>query len=101
METYTYNRACSCLRCKAQGLMGAAILITLGVLFLLSELHVLYFRQGFPLLLIVIGVVLYLSRSAPIEGHIEPYRAQPPRIPQTPAAPAPPADSQQGPEVNR
>jgi len=77
--------------------MGAAVLITLGVLFLLQELWIVRFGQSFPILLIVIGVVLYLSRSAPTEGHIEPYPPQPPVGP----PPPPPAVNAPGSEVNR
>jgi hypothetical protein len=76
--------------------MGAAILITLGILFLLDQLWIFHFREGFPVLLIVIGLVLYLGRSASTEGHIEPYPPQPPGT-----TPPPPAADQQGPEVNR
>jgi len=79
-----------------RGLMGAAILVTLGILFLLDRLWIFRFGEGFPVLLIVIGLVMYLGRSASTEGHIEPYPPQPPAT--TP--PAPPVD-QQGPEVNR
>jgi hypothetical protein len=52
--------------------MGAAVLITLGVLFLLDELSRVGFDQSFPALLIVIGVVIYLGRSASTEGHVQP-----------------------------
>jgi hypothetical protein len=52
--------------------MGAAVLITLGVLFLLDELSRIRFDQSFPALLIVIGVVIYLGRSAATEGHVQP-----------------------------
>jgi len=52
--------------------MGAAVLITLGVLFLLQELWVFQFGQSFPVFLIVVGVMMFLGRSASIEGHIQP-----------------------------
>lgn len=97
MNTYTYNRACHCPRCRIRGLMGPAILITVGILFLLDQLGTFSFGEGFPVLLIVIGLVMYLGRSASTEGHIEPNPPQPPRI--TP--PPPPVADQQGPEVNR
>lgn len=95
MNAYSYNRACPCPRCRAKGLMGAAILITLGVLFLLNEFWIFRFDQTFPVLLIVIGVVMYLGRSASTEGHIEPYRPQPPGS----MPPPPPVANPQGPEV--
>jgi hypothetical protein len=96
MNAYMPNRRCQCPRCRARGLMGAAVLITLGVLFLLSEFYVVRFDQSFPALLIVIGLVLYLGRSASTEGHIQPV---------TPAGAIPPPPSipgdQHGPEVNQ
>jgi hypothetical protein len=47
-------------------------------------------------LLIVIGVMLFLGRSASTEGHVQPLRAV------APIAPPPPvAGNQTGPEVNR
>lgn len=95
MSAYTGNRTCQCPRCRARGLMGAAILITLGVLFLLDEFSRLRFDDSWPALLIVIGLVLYLGRSASTEGHIVPAR-------RTGAVPPPPpvAGDQHGPEVN-
>lgn len=72
MNPYTPNRTCQCPRCRARGLMGPAILITLGTLFLLDEMWVIRWAQTFPILLIVIGVMLYLGRTASIEGHVEP-----------------------------
>lgn len=53
-------------------LMGAAILVTLGVLFLLSSWTHLGFHQTWPVILIVIGVVLFLRASGSTTGHISP-----------------------------
>jgi hypothetical protein len=96
MNPYMPNRTCQCPRCRARGLMGAAVLITLGVLFLLDQSWVIPFHESFPALLIVIGVVLYLGRSASTEGHIQPV---------TPAGAVPPPPpipgDQHGPEVNQ
>lgn len=53
------------------GLMGPAILITLGIVFL-SPIH----HHGIVIvaaLLIVIGVVKLLQANAPIDGHVNPY----------------------------
>jgi hypothetical protein len=52
--------------------MGAAVLITLGVLFLLDSYSVIRFDQGLPALLLVIGGVLLVSRTGSTEGHIQP-----------------------------
>jgi hypothetical protein len=58
--------------------MGPAVLITVGVLFLLEQLHVMSFGRSFPILLIVIGVVKIAQRSAPETGHVQPALYYPP-----------------------
>jgi hypothetical protein len=95
MNDYACNRTCQCARCRSRGLMGAAILVTLGVLLLIDELTRLDFWQVFPALLIVIGLMLYLGRVASTEGHLQPPR------PVVPVPPPPVAGNQPGPEVNR
>jgi hypothetical protein len=72
MTPYIRNRNCQCVRCRANGLMGAAVLITLGVLFLLESYNVIPFDRSFPVLLLVIGCMLLVSRTGSIEGHIQP-----------------------------
>jgi hypothetical protein len=62
---YIRNRVCSCTRCRAHSLMGAAVLITLGVLFLLDKNTHFHFHQSFPILLLVIGGVLWFRAAAP------------------------------------
>lgn len=82
MEPYIKNRFCRCQRCLLANAMGPAVLITVGVLFLLQELRVAYFHMTFPILLIVIGAILLLRSSASTEGHIQPYGyAAPPQPP--------------------
>jgi len=73
MSAYTSNRRCSCARCRFRGLIGAAILITLGVLLLLDEMGSVSVYDTWPALFIVIGLFIYLGHSASMEGHIEPY----------------------------
>jgi hypothetical protein len=51
--------------------MAPTVLITMGLLFLLQETGVKHFNQTWPLLLIVIGAVQIMKRSAPAEGHVE------------------------------
>ena len=115
---YRYNPYCSCPRCRAHGYMGPAVLITLGVLFLLSQVasnYWLRFESTWPALLIVIGLVLFLQHSASANGHIPReyqravYPAAPPAPPApvvapppvvTPPPPAPPAGLQPGPYGN-
>lgn len=60
---------CNCARCRTRGLMGPAVLVTLGVLLLLSEFHVARFHYTWPVILIVIGLVKVLIASASTEGH--------------------------------
>ncbi len=70
---YRYNPYCSCSRCRAHGFMGPAVLITLGVLFLLDQItHVrwLDFGSTWPAFLIVIGLVMFLEHNASPAGHV-------------------------------
>jgi len=95
-DYYVRNRACHCPRCAAHWLMGPAILITVGVLFLLEQLHVFPFGRSFPILLIVIGLVKIAQRSAPDMGHVQPGPYYPPgSYPPAPGTvpPAPPTIS--------
>jgi len=80
--------------------MGPAVLITVGVLFLLQQLHVFYFRQTFPVLLIVIGLVKIAQRSAPDTGHIQPSPYYPPGMQVPPVPPTIPGNRSNS-EVNR
>ncbi len=64
---------CRCARCMCSGLMGPAVLITLGALFLVGRsswghsIHDLW-----PILLVVIGVVKLAGALVSTEGHIGP-----------------------------
>jgi len=61
-----------------RGLMGPAILITIGVLFLVGQYSNRYsFMDLWPIILIVIGAVKLLESTASTQGHVE--RAQPPQ----------------------
>ena len=82
---------CHCQRCTIRGLMGPAVVITVGVLFLLQQMRGGSFEFGntYPVILIVIGGILLASALAPADGHIS---AGPAATPTTAAAPpAPPA----------
>jgi len=67
-----YQNQCACERCRCRGIMGPAILVTLGVLLLLGEMHVIAFDYTWPVLLIVIGVVKVLQSNASMDGHVPP-----------------------------
>ena len=81
--------------------MGPAVLITLGVLFLLDSYRVVRFNESFPVLLLVIGCVLLISRTGSTEGHIERGWIQGPVAPPAPqpwttgVVPPPPPQPQQ------
>lgn len=101
MNGYVVNRTCPCARCRARGLMGSVILITLGLLFLIHTLTPIEYEM-WPVLLIVIGVMLFLGRSASTEGHLQPLRYAAPMAPPSMTPPPPAASGNQpGPEVNR
>ena len=70
---YRYNQYCPCGRCRAHGYMGPAVLITIGVLFLLDQMgHMHWMDFGFtwPALLIVIGLITCWSTALPMNGHV-------------------------------
>jgi hypothetical protein len=67
--------------------MGAAVLITLGVLFLLDRYGVVRFHDTFPVLFLVIGGVLMIARTGSTEGHVQPGWIQAPTAPPPAAEP--------------
>jgi hypothetical protein len=80
--------------------MGAAILVTLGVLFLIDNYAGILFRDTFPVLLLVIGGVLLISRTGSTDGHVQPgwiqaSTAPPAQEPWTTGVTPPPPPSQQ------
>ena len=77
--------------------MGAAILITLGILFLIDNYHLVDFDQTWPVLLIVIGLFVFASRNASMEGHVQPYAI----VGNTPPSAVPPPPPQSNPEVKQ
>jgi hypothetical protein len=85
---------CHCQSCTIRGLTGPAIVITIGVLYLLSETQGGHFafQDTWPVILLVIGLLQLSAAFALREGHID---AQPPAPAGTPPPPAPPADPAQ------
>lgn len=77
---------CNCRRCVIRGLMGPALVVTLGILFLLSEMRGGYFDfwSTWPVILIVLGAISLASNLAPDDGHISGP------VPPTPPGTAPP-----------
>jgi hypothetical protein len=98
---------CGCARCRSRKLMGPAMLLTIGVLFLLENLHVVNFHRTWPVILLVVGAVKLLQGSASAADHIPslapgtnppggPIPPEPPVLPTPPVPPVPPTS-----EVNR
>src|SRR3979490_2393105 len=59
---------CACQRCSRRGLMGPVVLITIGVLFLLQQMHVASFNHLWPVILVAIGGVKLTQETASMEG---------------------------------
>jgi len=88
-------RAYDCDRCRTRGLMGPAVLVTIGTLFLLDNVSSVGFHRTWPLLLVVIGLVKVLHSNASSAGHIGPGQGgNPPAPPVMPAPPVPPPPSE-------
>lgn len=61
---------CGCSCCRASSLMGPALIITVGVIFLIGQYSGRYgFQNLWPLLLVVAGLVKVLSSLSSREGH--------------------------------
>jgi hypothetical protein len=88
---------CHCQSCTIRALVGPAVLITMGVLWLLDQMHGgrLYFGSTWPVILIVIGLLHLAGSMASREGHISaPQQGVPPS---PPAPPSPGASTPQTP----
>jgi hypothetical protein len=67
-----YGPGCVCERCRTNKLMGPAILVTVGILFLLDNISSIGFGRTWPAILLVIGVVKLLQSNASYTGHVGP-----------------------------
>lgn len=94
---------CQCARCRSRRLMGPAVVLTVGFLFLFENLGRVGFGRTWPILLLVIGGVRLLQGSTSWEGHVPstgvsansastggPVPPAPPVPPVPPAPPVPP-----------
>jgi hypothetical protein len=82
---------CACRRCTIRGLMGPAIIIAVGVLFLLDQTSGGNFSFGntYPVILIVIGAISLAAAASSAEGHVTgpvppPAPVAPPAVPTVP-----------------
>jgi hypothetical protein len=109
MQNLAAAASCQCARCRIRRISGPTIVFTIGVLFLLNNLHEsnLGFHRTWPVILLVVGALKLLQGSASVEGHISPLGpganpvggtipAAPPVPPAPPGPPVPPTS-----EVNR
>jgi hypothetical protein len=91
---------CQCARCRASRLMGPAVVLTLGFLFLFESLGRVGFGRTWPLLLLVIGGVKLFQSTASTQGHIT-LPPPPPGPPVAAPGDVPPAPSTTPSEVSR
>jgi LiaI-LiaF-like transmembrane region len=79
---------CHCQGCTMRSMTGPAIVITIGVLFLLHQAHGgnLDFGNTWPVILVVVGFLYLVSSLASREGHID---TAPTPVPPTTTAPPP------------
>jgi len=63
---------CQCQQCRTRRLMGPAMMITIGVLFLLDSVSHIGFGRTWPAILLVIGVVKLMQSNASTSGHVGP-----------------------------
>jgi hypothetical protein len=94
---------CQCARCRTRRIMGPAMMLTIGLLFLLENLNVANFGRTWPVILLVVGGVKLLQGSASATDHNPSLPGTnsagcqtPPTPPVPPAPPVPPTS-----EVNR
>ena len=80
---------CQCQHCRTRRLMAPAMLVTIGILFLLDSTDRVGFGRTWPAILLVVGVVKLMQSNASYDGHIGPLPPGPPGYP--PSAPPPAA----------
>src|ERR1700722_12495847 len=81
---------CPCDRCRMRKLMGPAMMLTIGTLFLLQSLNVVDFDRTWPAILLVVGIVKLLQSNASSTGHAGPFIPGPPAaVPQPPPSEPP------------
>ena len=82
MQQALASARCQCPRCRSCRLMGPAVLVTIGFLFLFETLGRVGFHRSWPILLLVIGGVKLFQSTSSTEGHIAPPPPAPPAFPQ-------------------
>jgi hypothetical protein len=90
------SSVCYCEHCRTRRFMGPAILITVGVLFLLDSVSHVGFGRTWPAILLVIGVVKLMQSNASYNGHVGPLPPGSPGFPPQGPPPMSPATPQDG-----
>ena len=87
--------ACPCDRCRTRKLMGPAMLVTIGILFLIDNVGHgnLGFHHTWPVILLVIGVVKLVQSNASSAGHVGPLPGSPPAVGPMQPPPQPPSSN--------
>jgi hypothetical protein len=88
------RRTCTCGRCSTRWLMGPAMVLTTGILFLLQSLNIAEIDRTWPAWILAVGVIKLVQSSASSAGHVGPLPPAPPAA--APPAPPPPSTSNSG-----
>jgi hypothetical protein len=88
------HRICGCGRCSTRWLMGPAMVLTTGFLFLFHSMNIADLDRTWPAWILVVGIVKLLQSSASSTGHVGPL---PPGPPTAAPPPPPPSTSNPGP----
>jgi hypothetical protein len=83
------SQTCNCRRCSTRWLMGPAMVLTTGILFLLQSMDIAQIDRTWPAWILVVGIVKLVQSSASSAGHIGPLPPAPPAV-APPPPPAPP-----------
>ena len=85
------GQACVCGRFRTRWIMGPAMVLTTGVLFLFASMDVADLGRTWPAWILVVGIVKLLQSTASAQGHVGPLPPGPP-----PGAPpqAPPTSNE-------
>jgi LiaI-LiaF-like transmembrane region/B-box zinc finger len=81
------RRICGCGRCGTRWLMGPAMVLTTGILFLFHTTNVADLDRTWPAWILVVGVVKLLQSSASSAGHVGPLPPGPGVIAPPPSPP--------------
>jgi hypothetical protein len=94
------RRTCECGRCTTRWLMGPAMVLTTGILFLLDSMDIAEVHRTWPAWILVVGVVKLLQSSASSAGHVGPLPPGPPSaVPPPPSSPSNPGPTSSSGEV--